>query len=120
MASYQRALTLEGGSGAAQQQIQWVEDRVTARAKPVTAPPGTLQRYAGRYQERTITVRNGRLYYRRGSNPESPLRPMAQDLFEVEANPALRVRFVGAAAGPAAKLIEVDSEGTIDESVRSK
>ena len=45
---------------------------------------------------------------------------MAQDLFEVEANPALRVRFVGAAAGPAEKLIEIDSEGTIDESVRSK
>jgi CubicO group peptidase (beta-lactamase class C family) len=119
IASYRRAQALEGDVGDAERRIRWVEDRLTARGRPVAIPRAVLERYAGRYQERVITLRDGRPYYRRGANPESPLNAMAQDLFEVTADPALRIRFVGGAAAPAAKLIEVSSDGTIDESRRS-
>ncbi len=44
---------------------------------------------------------------------------MAEDLFEIEANPSLRVRFVARGQEPADKLVEIDSDGTIDESARS-
>ena len=60
------------------QQIRWTEDRLAARAHPVTVSRRTLESYAGQYQERTITVRDGRLYYRRGASPESRLIPMAR------------------------------------------
>jgi hypothetical protein len=43
---------------------------------------------------------------------------MAEDLFELQTDPTLRVRFVGAGAGPARKLIEVSNDGSIDESAR--
>ena len=118
--SYRRAEALEADSGDARAQIQWVEDRLAVRAHPVAVPPRTLKSYAGRYQERTIAMHDGRLYYRRGASPESPLTPMAEDRFELEADPALRIRFDTDGAGPAAKLIEIYSDGTIDESVRSR
>jgi CubicO group peptidase (beta-lactamase class C family) len=116
--SYQRAQVLEGDSGDAGRQIQWAEGRLAARAHPVVVARRTLERYAGQYQERTITLTDGRLHYRRGGDPESLLIPMAEDLFELETDPTLRVLFVGAGAGPARKLIEVSTDGSIDESVR--
>ncbi len=118
--SYRRALALDAGSGDARQQIQWTADRIAARAHPVTVSRRALESYAGDYQERTITRRDGRLYYRRGASPESRLIPMARNLFEVEADPTLRIHFVRDGEGPAPKLIEVSSDGIVDESVRSK
>jgi CubicO group peptidase (beta-lactamase class C family) len=118
--SYRRAQVLEGDSGAAGQQIQWAEDRLAARAHPVVLPQRTLESYTGQYQERAITLRDGRLHYRRGGSPESPLLPMAKDLFELETDPTLRVRFVGVGAGSPRKLIEVSTDGSIDESVRTE
>jgi CubicO group peptidase (beta-lactamase class C family) len=118
--SYRRAQVLEGDSGDARQQIQWAEDRLAARAHPVVVAQRTLERYAGLYQERTISLREGRLHYRRGGSPESLLIPMAEDLFELETDPTLRVRFVGAGAGPPRKLIEISTDGSIDESARTK
>jgi hypothetical protein len=93
---------------------------VAARAHPVMVAQRTLERYAGRYQERTIALREGRLHYRRGGSPESLLIPMAQDLFELETDPTLRVHFVGAGAAQARKLVEVSTDGIIDESVRTR
>ena len=116
--SYRRAHVLEGDSGDAGPQIQWAQDRLAARAHPLALPQRTLESYAGRYQERTITLSDGRLHYRRDGSPESLLIPMAEDLFELETDPTLRVRFVGAGAGPARKLIEVSNDGSIDESAR--
>ena len=118
--SYRRAQALEADTGDARQQIRWAEDRLAARAQPVAVPQRTLESYAGRYQERTITLRDGRLYYRRGASPESPLTPMAEDLFELEADPDAPRPFRGGGCGAGAKLIEMSSDGTIDESVRSR
>jgi len=117
--SYRRARTLEGGGGDAERQIQWAEERIAARAQPVAVPRRTLESYAGQYQERAITMRNGRLYYKGDISPESPLIAMAVDLFEVEADPTLRIRFAGDGVGAAAKLIAISRDGTTEESVRS-
>ncbi len=118
--SYRRAMALEGGGGDAERHIQWTEERLAARARAPAVPKRTLESYAGQYQERSIALRGGRLYYRRGVSPESPLRPMTRDLLEVEKNPTLRIRFVGDGEAPATKLVEISSDGSIDESVRSK
>jgi CubicO group peptidase (beta-lactamase class C family) len=118
--SYRHAQALEGDSGDARQQIQWAEDRLAARAHPVMIPQRTLESYAGKYQERTITLHDGRLHYQRGQSPESVLIPMADDLFELETDPTLRVRFAAAGAGTARRLIEISTDGTIDESVKAR
>jgi hypothetical protein len=103
----------------AQRQIQWAEDRVAARARPVAVSQQILERYAGQYQQQAVAVRDGRLYYKGAVSPESRLTPIAENLFEVDAEPTLRVRFVGDGAGPAVKLIGIYSDGTMDEWARS-
>ena len=117
--SYRRARALEGPGGEADRDIQWAERRRAARARPVSIPQRTLEDYAGQYQERSIALRGGRLYYRRGGNPEIPLVPMKVDLLEVEDNPTLRIQFVGNGESPATKIVEISRDGTIDESARS-
>ncbi len=117
--SYRRAQTLEGVNGDAERRIEWTKERLAVRERPVSLQRRTLESYAGRYQERSIVLRDGRLYYRRGVNPESPLTPMSPDMFEVEKNPMLRIRFVGDGESPATKLVEISSDGSIDESARS-
>ncbi len=116
--SYRRALTLGADAVEAQRQIRWTEERVTASAKPVAIPQATLARYVGRYQQRTITLRDGRLYFAGGPRPESALTALTEDLFEVDADPMIRVRFVGEGVSPAAKLIGIYADGSIDEWAR--
>jgi len=89
-------------------------------ARHAVVPASTLERYSGRYEEREVTLRNGQLYYRRGANPASALAPMAADLLEVEADPSLRVRFVSDGDEPAGRLVEISSDGTNDESARTR
>lgn len=120
IASYQRALALDADSDDAQRQIQWTEERVAARARPVSVSQQMLERYVGQYQQQVVAVRNGRLYYKGAVSPESPLTPIADNLFEVDADPTLRIRFVGDGAGPAVKLIGIYSDGTMDEWPRSQ
>jgi CubicO group peptidase (beta-lactamase class C family) len=118
--SYRRAQALDGGGGDAQRQIRWTQDRLATRANPVSVPSRTLARYVGRYQERSVSLREGRLYYAGGPSGESPLTPMAGDLFEVEADPAVRTRFVADGAGPATRLVAIYRDGTTDEWARSR
>jgi tetratricopeptide (TPR) repeat protein len=120
IASYRRALAMDSTSGDPQRQIQWAEERLAARAQSVVVPAPVLERYAGRYQDQVVALRDGRLYYKGGFKPESPLAPMADDLFEVEADPTARVQFVTDGAGPAAKLLAIYSDGTMDEAARSR
>ncbi len=120
MDSYRRAEALEPGGDEARRQVQWTEDRLAARARALTVPRKALQSYAGRYQEWTIILRDGRLFYSDGANPESILIPMAGDLFEVGANPMLRIGFVGDGLRPAPKLLALYSDGSEEESIRSR
>jgi len=116
IASYRRAQALNADHDEVQRQIQWAEERVAARARPVIVPEQNLQRYAGQYQQQVVSVKNGRLIYTGVTTPESRLTPITDDLFEVDADPTLRVRFVD----DGAKLIGVYRDGTMDEWPRSR
>jgi tetratricopeptide (TPR) repeat protein len=120
IASYRRALALNTDPDEAQRQVQWTEDRVAARARPVAVSQQILERYVGHYQQQAVAVRNGRLYYKGAVSPESRVTAIAEDLFEVDADPTLRIRFVGDGAGPAVKLIGIYGDGTMDEWTRSQ
>jgi len=117
IASYERALATD--PVAAQRQIQWTGERVAARAHPVAVARQTLERDAGQYQQQIVAIRDGRLYYRGAVTPESQLTPISKDLFEVDADPTQRIRFVGAESGPAAEIIGLNADGTMDEWPRS-
>ena len=54
-----------------------------------------------------------------GRRPPAPMIPLADDLFELESDPAVRVRFVGGGAGPAGRIVVRYSDGTVDAWARS-
>lgn len=118
--SYRRALALEPDSHDAQRRIRWIEEHLAIRERPITVPFRTLEVYAGQYGARQVTLRNGRLYYQRGTGREYPLTPMTQDLFALEGNATFRIRFLGADGTPAAKIVGIYDDGSTDESARSK
>ena len=114
IASYRRASALDGGNGEAGRNLRWAEEREAARARRVPVPDRALASYAGDYRERTVLLRGGRLHYGGGADPESPLVPMGPDLFELERDPAVRVRFIGDGVRPAAELVAIYRDGTVD------
>lgn len=118
--SYRRAAAPDVEGDEARRQIAWTVERRSALARSPTIPQRTLASYTGRYQEWVITLRDGRLYHDGGLNPESALIPLGEDLFEVEADPMFRIRFVGDGLQPAAKLIGLYSDGSTDEWMRSR
>ncbi len=118
MESYRRADMLEPGAEP-QRQVEWTRSRIAARRRAHEVPAQALESYAGRYQEWTITLRDGRLFYNGGANPESPLIPMGSDLFEVQMDPMFRIRFIGGGLRPARKLLAIYSDGSVEESLRS-
>ena len=87
---------------------------MVAHGRRVTVPDKTLASYAGDYQERTVVLRGGRLHYGGGAEPESPLVPLGVDLFELERDPAVRVRFIGDRVRPAAELVAIYRDGSVD------
>ncbi|HEY7503122.1 MAG TPA: serine hydrolase [Gemmatimonadales bacterium] len=117
--SYRRASALDGG-GEAGRHLRWAGERVAARARRVAIPTPTLASYTGDYRERTVVLRDGRLHYGGGAAPESPLVPMGADLFELEKDPSVRVRFVGDGARSAPELVAIYRDGSVDRWLRAR
>jgi hypothetical protein len=86
----------------------------------MSIPANVLASYAGDYRERTVEMRDGRLYYGGGADSESRMVPMAADLFELERDPDVRVRFVGDGARPATALVAIYRDGTVDRWSRAR
>jgi CubicO group peptidase (beta-lactamase class C family) len=118
LGSYRRAQALGADREETGRLIRWVEERQAARARPVAVDPRALARYPGRYAERRVTLREGRLFYSGGAYPASPLTPMTKGLFEVAAEPTARVRFDDVGLGSAARIVVLYNDGTADEAVR--
>jgi CubicO group peptidase (beta-lactamase class C family) len=118
--SYRRAATLDRDGEEARRHIRWAEERQAARARRVTLPAAVLASYAGDYRERRVTLREGRLHYGGGADPESPLVPMGAGLFEVEMDPAVRLHFVADEAEYVEELVAIYRDGTVDHWTRAR
>lgn len=86
----------------------------------MAVPMPVLARYAGDYRERVVTLRGGRLHYGGGADPESPLVPMGGELFELERDPGVRVRFLDGEAGPASGIVAIYRDGSMDRWSRAR
>ena len=116
--SYQQALALGGDGEEARRRIRWAKERLAARTRPVALPARALEPYVGSYQERTITLQGDRLYYTDGAGRGSPLNPLTTTLFEMDEDPASRIRFESEGTR-SVKLVTLYSDGTADESART-
>lgn len=75
--------------------ITWTIQILEARRNPPRLTAASLQGLSGRYEgERTVTNRQGKLFYRVGQNPERELVPIAKDLFALDTvDSPVRMRF---------------------------
>ena len=73
---------------------RWYLTSEKAALKPVEISPETLQTYTGTYGPRTLTMENGALYYQRGDGTRLKLKPLDQDVFELEQDNSFRMQIV--------------------------
>jgi CubicO group peptidase (beta-lactamase class C family) len=118
IAAHNRSLEIAPDNENARRRIEWIEQRMAAKEKPVTLSKEQLERCPGEYGPRRIRLENGRLYYQREGNPEYPLTPLSENLFALEGLETFRVRFELAGNAPAPRIIGLYINGETDESNR--
>lgn len=117
-ARYAEVLERVPGHPDAVRSRAWIEPVLAALASPVDVPRPLLERYAGDYGPRHITLDGGRLYYRRDDGEPVPLVPISEDTFVREGMGSFRIRFVRDEAGRPTKIIGLYADGSRDETPR--
>lgn len=102
------ALAARAPDPATRRTLAATADVVAARARPHRVPRALLARYAGTYGERTLTVKDGGLVFRRIPYPSQPLIALNDSTFSLATLERLTVE--NARAGKP-RLVLVRSEG---------
>ncbi len=93
---------------ASAQRLRLLRETAAATHHPVAIGEATLRAFAGRYGDRRITVRDGSLWYARGSMPEVRLIPLSDSRFTLPERPAVRLEFRADADGVRLVLTQPD------------
>jgi tetratricopeptide (TPR) repeat protein len=118
--NFESNLKIRKGNRLATRGLQWARDSLKAEQNPVTISRDELERFAGDYGPRHITLREGRLYYQRDGRPEYGLIPLNKNTFSLEGYGPFRIRFPSDESGQVTKLIGLYIQGNTDESPRDK
>jgi CubicO group peptidase (beta-lactamase class C family) len=116
--SFEAALAIDGESAPAARGLRWAREALAAVKKPVILSAAEMEKLAGVYGQRRVTLRDGRLYYQREGRPEYGLIPLSQYTFALEGYGQFRIRFASDETGRIAKLIGLYFQGNTDESPR--
>lgn len=106
-----------------QKNIDWDLDYLQAAQKPFPLDEDYMQKLAGDYEVRHITVKEGRLYYFRegGTTPEPrPLLALSKDTFFIEGVVWFYFKVEFDKQGNPVKLVGNYDDGRRDESKRTK
>jgi hypothetical protein len=99
------ALAAKADSPEQKKKDLWLAAAAMARLTPAT-PALSLASYAGRFGIRTITVTGDHLTFAREGGVTSALVPLEPNLFALDANPTVRLRFKTGANGVEALQME--------------
>jgi hypothetical protein len=103
------------------EQVDWALDYIKAVEEPAQIDESTLQRIAGDYGPRHLTVKDGSLLYSRDDADTTDLRPLkavTQDTFVIEGVTYFKLRVVFDEEGNPTKLVGLYESGQRDESPR--
>lgn len=100
------ALAAKDGPGRARH--AWALPAARAALRPVALKPAELARYAGRYGDRAVEVRDGALVYRREGQPDARLTPLGDGLFAIEGRTSARLRFPAGGKASALEVLRAD------------
>ena len=99
--------------------FDWAIDGLAATLQPVTIDNALLQKYAGKYGPRTITLENGVLFYQREGRPKFKMVPMTQDTFTLDGLSTFRLKFVTPPSGAVSEVVGTYNDGRTDISPRT-
>jgi C-terminal processing protease CtpA/Prc len=102
------------------QQINWQIEGLNAVLNPFIMDENTLKTFAGNYEDRTVTLENGKLYYRRAGKQKYEMKPMAENMFRIEDLPYFRIKFNRDSDGKITEFIGLYDDGHSDKSMRTK
>jgi len=100
-------------------QLAWTVETMSALDEPVKVDIALLQRYAGKYGPRVITLENGELYYQREGRPKYKMTPMSQDTFVFDDLRYFRLRFATDSGGQVKEIVGIYDDGHTDASPRT-
>jgi hypothetical protein len=119
---YQNALVAEEDSVSADA-VNWDMEYIKALQEPLQLDEAYLQKLAGDYETRHLTVKDGILHYFRENvvNKEpKPLNALAEDVFIMEGTTYFRLKVAFDDEGNPEKLVGLYSNGYSDESMRDE
>jgi len=100
--------------------LQWARDALKVEKNPVALSVEEMERFAGDYGPRHITLREGRLYYQRDGRPEYRLLPLDKNTFALEGYGPFRIQFASDESGQVTKIVGLYIQGNTDESPRDR
>ncbi|MDQ3518904.1 MAG: S41 family peptidase [Gemmatimonadota bacterium] len=85
------------------QELAWIREMLEVQSSPINVAASTLNKYAGSYGSRIITLDEGRLYYQReAGRPRDLLVPLSESVFALGEG-TVRIAF-SSGSGPAREL----------------
>ena len=120
MQSYTYALQLDPDRKEdISQKMDWLKAGMAEN--PPVLDASALQKYAGKYGPRLVTLETDALFYaREGSTGKTKLIPLSEDLFALESMTTFRIRFELDEQGRATKIVGLYDNGESDESLRDE
>ena len=115
---FRAALAADPSDEQTAQRVEWLQDFLRIEETPVVVPEEILQRYAGSYGPRTLTLEEGTLHYQRQGRPLYRLLALSPTLFAVDGIVDFRLEVVLDEAAAPFKLVGHYLGGGTDESPR--
>lgn len=100
--------------------LSWERDFLTARNAPVQLPLDTLLAFAGVYGDRTFTVEQGHLYYKRTGRPKFEMEAMSPTMMKARDNTYFKIEFVRIAQSVPDRVIAYYQDGRVERSMRTR
>jgi CubicO group peptidase (beta-lactamase class C family) len=115
---FEAALAAGSEDETLERRIDWLGDTIALRDEPVTVPAELLRGYVGTYGPRSLTLKDGELWYQREGRSAYRLIPLSNTLFALDGELEFRVEIgLGVDATPE-KLVGHYVQGGTDESPR--
>jgi len=97
----------------------WSMETLDALLNPAKVDIGLMNKYAGKYGPRMITLEDGELYYQREGRPKYKMIPMSQDTFMFDEVRYFRLKFVSDSSGRVTEVVGLYDNSRTDSSPRT-
>jgi hypothetical protein len=90
-----------------------------ALLNPIVIDEVTMKSYAGTYEDRVISIENGKLVYQRADRPKFQMIPLGENLFGFKELEFFKIKFDTDTNGKVVGLTGIYNDGHSDKSVKN-